>query len=263
MKIISALLLSLCLIPLKAQQIMPTSTELITSWYPNTELNLAGYYVKIGTSSGVYSETFDAGLPEIKTKCDGARIAFKIPMPITVGKWYSVTEAYNAEGQISDPSEEIEINVRPVEIQYSSDNVNWRVENMILASFTSAQLECEKPSKLQLITKNTQKIFRYFYRDELTPPATLPILDAVDIYLNWTIPDPSENVLSFKIYKQKNGIWELHGFAYPPYASYRITEYGVYSVTSVNSFNIESDKSNSATVYFKPEAPTSARVLPR
>lgn len=244
-----------------SQEIMPTTREVFVNWDPNTETNLAGYNVKIGRSRGQYTEIFDAKLPPIQPSCEGDKVTYKIPYLFTTGYWYSVVTAYSIDGQESDPSDELALRIRPVEIQYSFDNSNWIVQKMKLATFATPNLDCEPPSKRLISQAKSHKLYRYVYRDELNPPITLPNISQQDSYIQWDAPSPDEMVSKFNIYKKVNGQWVVEGFVFPPYASYRISSFGEYCVSSTTDKLVEGEKSNSVFIYYKPLIPARLRKL--
>lgn len=239
-----------------SQEVMPTTTKLTVSWFPNPETYLAGYRVKLGKEKGEYTDTFEAGLPKIEATCEGNKVIYEIPYSFSSGYWYSTVIAYGTEEQEGEPSDELTIRIRPVEVQYSFDNSKWVIQKMKLASFSTPTLDCEEPSKRLISQAKSHKLYRYVYKDELDPPATLPNIGQQDLYIQWDAPDPEERVSKFNIYKKIDGQWIIEDFVFPPYASYRISSFGEYCVSSVTDKLVEGEKSNPLVIYYKPLAPT-------
>ena len=75
----------------------PASSQAILSWDANTEANLAGYKLYVGTASGTYGAAVDVG--NITT--------FKM-IDLVKGKtYYFVVTAYDTAGNESDYSVEV------------------------------------------------------------------------------------------------------------------------------------------------------------
>lgn len=244
-----------------SQEVMPTTRKIDVSWDPNPEIYLAGYRVKLGRQKKQYTEIFDANIPSMQSTCEGNKVVFSIPYLFSSGYWYSVVTAYGNDGQESEPSDELTIRIRPVEIQYSFDNSKWVVQKMKLASFATPRMECEPPAKRLISQAKSHKFYRYIYKDELDPPVTLPNIGQQDSYIQWDAPDPDEIVTKFNIYKKINGQWVVEGFAFSPYASYRVVSFGEYCVSAVTDKLVEGEKSNPITIYYKPLTPARIRKV--
>lgn len=239
-----------------SQEVMPTTTKIAVSWFPNSETYLAGYRVFLGREKGGYTASFEAGLPKIESTCEGDKVIYEIPYLFSIGYWYSAVVAYGTEEQEGEPSDELTIRIRPVEIQYSFDNSNWVIQKMKLVSFSIPTLDCEEPSQRLIYRAKSHKFYRYVYKDELDPPLTLPNVDQQDSYIQWDAPEPEERVSKFNVYKKVEGQWVLEDFVFPPYISYRVPSFGEYCISSVTDKLIEGKKSNSVYIYYKPLTPT-------
>jgi hypothetical protein len=249
---------------------MPDTAELVMSWEPNTEAHLAGYRVKLGRATRFYNQTFDAGLPQPEETCEGIRIVYDVPTLLTAGTWFSTVTAYGTDGEESEPGDEVTLRVRPTQLQYSFDNVNWQVDRLRLAVFSNLYLTCTPPHHRILSVGNTHKLYRYLFEDEAPPAATVPNISQEGTYLQWDVPHPTNDVTQFNIYKKVNASWVLQSFAYPPYASHLVNESGEYTVSCVDKDMNEGEKSNAVIVslepvppdYSKPEKPSNLRVIP-
>jgi hypothetical protein len=71
--------------------------QVTLEWDPNTETNLAGYRIYVGTASGVYGQPVEAGLATIGT----------IPGLLGGHTYYFAATAYNTSGAESAKSNEV------------------------------------------------------------------------------------------------------------------------------------------------------------
>ena len=81
----------------------PAITSIRLAWDPNTEAALAGYRIYYGTSSGIYSQNINAGLP---ATVSGA-VSFFVPGLTAGQRYYFVVRAYDSSGVESLSSNEI------------------------------------------------------------------------------------------------------------------------------------------------------------
>jgi hypothetical protein len=86
----------LCSAGLARAQVTVTAT-----WDRNTDQSTAGYRVFVGTTSGVYPWSQDAGN------------AVSIPLTLSSGSYYVVVRAYNTAGNLGPPSNEVVVDLNP------------------------------------------------------------------------------------------------------------------------------------------------------
>lgn len=82
---------------LSTQAVIPTTAQVTLAWDASPDSQVTGYTVSMGNASGTYSNSFDAG----------NALTFRVSGLIPSVTYYFVVKAYDANGNESDPSNEI------------------------------------------------------------------------------------------------------------------------------------------------------------
>ena len=134
------------------------------SWTPNTEINLAGYNIYYGTSSGSYSSVTKVGLPEIVDN----KVSTTLNDFSEGTIYYFAATAYDIDGFESNYSQEIQWTVPIDQTQYNPE-INFTDDNSADILFRN---------------NDTGLILLYLIDDAGTPPENKLF---PDISLNWHI----------------------------------------------------------------------------
>lgn len=116
------------------------------SWAANQESDLGGYTVYLGTSSGSYSSSYDAG----------NTTRFNLPPLSPATTYYCAVQAYNIYGLTGDPSNEVSFTtaaaVTPAEIAIDDDAGNTLVNGGANLSFGSVVVGGSGSARVLVVT---------------------------------------------------------------------------------------------------------------
>jgi len=151
------------------------------AWDANTEPDLAGYRVLVGTSPGHYSKTFDVGMATSKT--------LTLPDGVT---YYLAVVAYNADGLVSSPSKEVQwsLPALPPQSQFTTTvGANGRLTSRLLQWTSVADAEV-------------------YYLYVGTAPGLANVVNTGEITAtSYTLPPLGDSVFYARIYTRQGGVW--------------------------------------------------------
>ncbi len=151
------------------------------AWDANTEPDLAGYRVLVGTAPGRYTQTYNVGIATSKT--------LTLPDGMT---YYLVVVAYNTEGLVSSPSREVQWSLPAIPPQ--SQFTTTAGSNGHLAS--------------RLLQWSAVSDAEVYYLYVGTAPGLSNVVNTGEITAtSYTLPILGDSVFYARIYTRQGGVW--------------------------------------------------------
>jgi hypothetical protein len=151
------------------------------AWDANTELDLAGYRVLVGTAPGRYSQSFDVGMVTSKT--------LDLPDGVT---YYLAVVAYDRSGLISAPSNEVQ----------------WFLPALLPQSQFLTSVGSNGHLATRLLQWRPVADADVYYLYVGTSPGLANVVNTGEITAtSYTLPILGDSVFYARIYTRQRGVW--------------------------------------------------------
>ena len=275
MKLLSVLFLLMSWCNLYSQVITPKTIGDVV-WSPNTEPFVSGYVLKIWKDPAPVSPALSLiNVPSLYQLDVGNKTVATLP-DLSEGIFHMHVYAYSKSNIFSPPSNRLTLDIKAVDLQYSSNGTQWQTDKSVFEIRSSTDLSNVPtdvvtndivPGDIVNVREVNQPVlYRYVYKTSSNSNQTttdiVPSIESPGPYITWDIPHPEDNIKEFIVYRVDNGSYLKVGTVKPPFISWKVTLSGNYCVKGVSANNALSPNfSKEVTVVINiPTKPTNLRL---